>query len=601
MTILGKENNTNNETNGSNGNSRPQRQVDAKTRAASFDSEDTDDDSFLLNSKRTFAKKSPPLPPQGVVADPKNNSNTNNIPPAVTAVVHPPPLAKGISVYAAILPTSLSDSEDTDDDSFLVNSKRIFPKRKLPPLIQHVALDGMDGKVLKTKTNQKKITSSGGSDDESDEEEEISEEEVVVSVRRGFVRTAERAAATANIGITAGGNPDSDDDGDDSEEEDDSDFEAEDSGVEEKELLSQQDIDEAYAWSNCSEELRHTEDTTIPDMLNETFCHGGIHDVIATGRNYIANRENMNQEQIDNWERYFQWLGFDPEHPNKFKTCHDYIKEARPDWTDDKIANLSFQRTKRIMRQLEFSGTKGWDIHHLQLKSMGGLDNPMNLLPLRKPNHMGVHLMLPLIFCNHELSKPNLYVSVDDIAVLLNADEDDLTAMTEAYSKARTRHSIAMRGNTNGKGRRTNVENFMGNSNARGQNQALDANHNANLSWSFGDRFDAVLIKLSRYPKITRREFLEQTMLAPSLANKYTQQFNQMHQKIEKQGIDFMEPTSDDAKAAYAKLSPFNPRLYFNVNYTNTKCLIDGCTKLKQYKCQGMCIKCFDEKEKSKN
>ena len=176
----------------------------------------------------------------------------------------------------------------------------------------------------------------------------------------------------------------------------------------------------------------------------------------------------------------------------------------------------------------------------------------MNLLPLKKPNHLGVHLMLPLNFCNHELSKPNMYVSKDDIARLSDANEDDLTAMTEAYSMVNTCRSIVMQ------------KVMIGNIYASGRNQALDANYNTDHSWPFGKRFDAALIKISLHPKLSRREFLKQTKLAPSLANKYTQQFNQMLQKIKKKGIDFMKPTSDAAKEAYTKLTPSILRLYFD-------------------------------------
>ena len=289
-------------------------------------------------------------------------------------------------------------------------------------------------------------------------------------------------------------------------------------------------------------------------MLTKTFCQGGIHDVKATGRYYIAGRASMSKKRVYNWKRYFHWLGFDPDHPDEFKTCRDLIKEAHPDWTDDKIANLSFTGTKKIMRELGYSGTNGWDLHHLLLKAMGGLDNPMNLLPLKKPNHMGVHLMLPLNFRNHVLSKPNLYVSEDDIARLSLADEDDLTTMTEAYSKACTCKSIVMQ------------KAMMGNTYARGQNQALDANHSTNHSWSHQNRFDAALIKISQYPDLSRPEFLKQTKLAPDLSNKYMYQLNRMLQKIKKQGIDVMKPTSDAAKAAYTKLksTPSILRLYFD-------------------------------------
>ena len=176
----------------------------------------------------------------------------------------------------------------------------------------------------------------------------------------------------------------------------------------------------------------------------------------------------------------------------------------------------------------------------------------MNLLPLKKPNHLGVHLMLPLNFCNHELSKPNMYVSKDDIARLSDANEDDLTAMTEAYSMVNTCRSIVMQ------------KVMIGNIYASGRNQALDANYNTDHSWPFGKRFDAALIKISLHPNLSRREFLEQTKLAPSLAKKYTRYLNEMLKKINKKGIDFMQPTSDAAKDAHKNITPSILRQYFD-------------------------------------
>ena len=58
----------------------------------------------------------------------------------------------------------------------------------------------------------------------------------------------------------------------------------------------------------------------------------------------------------------------------------------------------------------------------------------------------------------------------------------------------------------------------------------------------------------------------KQTKLAPDLSYKYEIQLNRMIQKIKKQGIDVMKPTSDAAKAAYTKLksTPSIHRLYFD-------------------------------------
>ena len=107
---------------------------------------------------------------------------------------------------------------------------------------------------------------------------------------------------------------------------------------------------------------------------------------------------------------------------------------------------------------------------------------------------------------------------------------------------------------------------MMGNTLARGQNQALDANHATNHSWPYANRFDAALILISEYPYLSRPKFLKQTKLAPDLSYKYECQLNRMIQKIKKQGIDVMKPTSDAAKAAYTKLksTPSILRLYFD-------------------------------------
>ena len=108
-----------------------------------------------------------------------------------------------------------------------------------------------------------------------------------------------------------------------------------------------------------------------------------------------------------------------------------------------------------------------------------------------------------------------------------------------------------MRGNTNGKGPRPAS---YGNTNARGKNQTLDEYKNANPYWSYDDRYDAALIKESEYPNLSRPEFLKQTKLAPGFSSNYTDQLKRMLQTIKKKGIDFKKPTSDRAKAAYAKI-----------------------------------------------
>ena len=283
-------------------------------------------------------------------------------------------------------------------------------------------------------------------------------------------------------------------------------------------------------------------------MLAETFCKDGIHDVEATYQYFVQEHTNWSTKQVSSWTRYFSMLKFDPN--KKFMTCYDYIKEANPSWTDKYIEGLSFSQTKRIMGKLGFSTQNGaWNIHHLQLKSMGGSDNPRNLRPLRYSNHRGTHLILPLIFRNYELSKPLIWYDVSDIAKLLDADEVVLADMNKAYIEAISRQSICMVGNTNatkGKGSRPAMSIAM----------MGKAGHSfAHTSdWSYEDRFDAALMKMSTHPNLSQEAFLKQTGYAPSDDSKYLFQFSKMITRINENGIATMKPTSDDAVHAYNKL-----------------------------------------------
>jgi hypothetical protein len=222
----------------------------------------------------------------------------------------------------------------------------------------------------------------------------------------------------------------------------------EDNGVASKKDDANPSILEGSVWSYRQDLLRKTENMNIPNMLAETFCKDGIHDVEATYQYFVQEHTNWSTKQVSSWKRYFYMLHYDPK--QKFMTCYDYIKEAHQDWTDDYIEGLSYSTTKGIMDKLGFSTSNGgWNLHHLQLKSMGGSDNPRNLKPLEHPNHQGCHLALPLTFRNHELSIPIKWIDVSDIAKLLNADEVVLADMNKAYIEAIRRTSIGMLRNTN--------------------------------------------------------------------------------------------------------------------------------------------------------
>lgn len=136
---------------------------------------------------------------------------------------------------------------------------------------------------------------------------------------------------------------------------------------------------------------------------------------------------------------------------------------------------------------------------------------------------------------------------------------------------------------------------ITGNNNARGRtiSEAMmgDANFNHNPTWSFGDRFDAALIAISLHPNKSRRKFLTETKLAPSSESKYVQQLHEMLRKIKEKGIDFMEPTSDAAKAAHKNITPSIVRLYFEPFGGRLICRFEGCTTPSQGSCGGMCYK----------
>ena len=57
----------------------------------------------------------------------------------------------------------------------------------------------------------------------------------------------------------------------------------------------------------------------------------------------------------------------------------DIIKEKRHWLSDVDILNYSFSKTKKVTKEI---GYKEHELHHLCSRSMGGSDNPRNIVPL---------------------------------------------------------------------------------------------------------------------------------------------------------------------------------------------------------------------------
>ena len=86
-------------------------------------------------------------------------------------------------------------------------------------------------------------------------------------------------------------------------------------------------------------------------------------------------------------------------------------------------------------------------------------------------------------------------------------------------------------------------------------------------TWPLSGRFDAALIKMSTYPHMSRVDYIKTTQCgAPSTEEKYVDQLKRMFEKIKKGGIDFMKPTSNAAKVAHEKITPFDSSKYLDTS-----------------------------------